>query len=384
VPPARRSSASPPGLAPRPPPDGEAMSTSPVPERDAAAALAAVTHLRTTILAAIDPVLVGQRQVVEGVLAAIVSGGHCLLEGVPGLAKTLLVKSLARALALDFGRIQFTPDLLPADITGTDVLDAADAPSGRRLRFLPGPIFRNVLLADEINRAPPKTQAALLEAMQEGHVTAAGVTHPLPQPFIVLATRNPIEQEGTYPLPEGQLDRFMFLLEVDYPEADEELEIVRRSTGGGMPAVSPVIDREALAAAARVVRALPASDRVLRTAVDLARATRPTAPEAPDWLRPLVRCGAGPRASHFLVLAAKAFAALDGRPCAEVRDVRRAASAVLRHRILTTFAAESDGIGAAAIVERLLGERLPDAPGDDRPGPAWRRRQGSVPPAGGG
>jgi len=360
------------------------MSTSPVPERDAAAALAAVTHLRTTILAAIDPVLVGQRQVVEGVLAVIVSGGHCLLEGVPGLAKTLLVKSLARALALDFGRIQFTPDLLPADITGTDVLDAADAPPGRRLRFLPGPIFHNVLLADEINRAPPKTQAALLEAMQEGHVTAAGVTHPLPQPFVVLATRNPIEQEGTYPLPEGQLDRFMFLLEVDYPEADEELEIVRRSTGGGMPAVSPVIDREALAAAARVVRALPASDRVLRTAVDLARATRPTAPEAPDWLRPLVRCGAGPRASHFLVLAAKAFAALDGRPCAEVRDVRRAAPAVLRHRILTTFAAESDGIGAAAIVERLLGERLPDAPGDDRPGPAWRRRQGSAPPAGGG
>ncbi len=320
----------------------------------AAAALGDVARFKAAVFAAIDPVLVGQRGVVEAVLAAVVAGGHCLLEGVPGLAKTLLVKSLAQALGLDFGRIQFTPDLMPADITGTDVLDAAEQGPGRRLRFLPGPLFRNVLLADEINRAPPKTQAALLEAMQEGHVTAGGTTHPLPRPFIVLATRNPIEQEGTYPLPEGQLDRFMFLIDVDYPRADEELEIVRRSTGPEPAAVAPVADRETLAAAARVVRALPVSERVLRAAVDLARATRPGAAEAPAWLPRLVRYGAGPRASHFLVLAAKAFAALDGRPCAEVRDVRRAAPAVLGHRLVTSFEAESEGIGAAAIVARLL------------------------------
>jgi len=349
------------------------MNNAPRGERDAAAALADVARLKAAILAAIDPVLVGQRDVVEGVLAAIVSGGHCLLEGVPGLAKTLLVKSLAQALALDFGRIQFTPDLVPADITGTEVLDAADSPPGRRLRFLPGPVFRNVLLADEINRAPPRTQAALLEAMQEGHVTAAGATHPLPRPFVVLATRNPIEQEGTYPLPEGQLDRFMFLLEVDYPRPDEELEIVRRSTGAAAAAVAPVVDRDALAAAARVVRAVPVSERVMRAAVDLARATRPTAAEAPAWLRPLVRYGAGPRASHYLVLAAKAFAALDGRPCADLGDVRRAALPVLRHRIIMSFAAESDGVAADAIVSRLLEERLPGGPpgaGPPHPQPA--------------
>jgi MoxR-like ATPase len=355
------------------------MNATPLSDRDAAAALADVARLKAAILAALDPVLVGQRGIVEGVLAAIVSGGHCLLEGVPGLAKTLLVKSLAQALALDFGRIQFTPDLVPADITGTEVLDAAESPPGRRLRFLPGPVFRNVLLADEINRAPPRTQAALLEAMQEGHVTAAGATHPLPRPFVVLATRNPIEQEGTYPLPEGQLDRFMFLLEVDYPRADEELEIVRRSTGAAGPAVAPVVDRDALAAAARVVRALPVSDRVMRAAVDLARATRPTAAEAPDWLRPLVRYGAGPRASHFLVLAAKAFAALDGRPCAEVEDVRRAALPVLRHRIIRSFAAESDSVVTDAIVGRLLEERLP---GGRPPAAAVPPQRGNSAPAG--
>ena len=323
---------------------------------DPAAALAEVARFKAAVLAAIDPVLVGQRVVVEGVLAAIVAGGHCLLEGVPGLAKTLLVKSVAQSLALDFGRIQFTPDLLPADITGTDVLDAEEQGPGRRLRFLQGPVFRNVLLADEINRAPPKTQAALLEAMQEGHVTAGGVTHPLPRPFIVLATRNPIEQEGTYPLPEGQLDRFMFLIDVDYPRADEEIEIVRRSTGAEPAPIRPVADRAAVAAAARVVRALPVSEHVLRAAVDLARATRPGTVESPAWLPRLVRYGAGPRASHFLVLAAKAFAALDGRPCAEIRDVRRAAPAVLAHRIVTSFEAESEGVTAGTIVQRLLAE----------------------------
>jgi MoxR-like ATPase len=330
---------------------------------NAAAALADVVSLRQRMAEALAPVIVGQRDVLEGVLVALVTGGHCLLEGVPGLAKTLLVKSVAQALALDFGRIQFTPDLMPADITGTEVLEeerppaspTAGLPATRRLRFLPGQIFRHVLLADEINRAPPKTQSALLEAMQERHVTVGGSVHPLPDPFIVLATRNPIEQEGTYPLPEGQLDRFMFLLHVDYPDSADELEIVRRTTGPGQPRIAPVVDREMLAAAARTVRALPVSDHVMRRAVELARATRPTAKESPAWLRSLVRFGAGPRASQFMVLAAKALAAFDGRPCAEVRDVNQAAAAVLRHRIITTFEAESEGIRPDAIIARLLG-----------------------------
>lgn len=322
--------------------------------------------MRHTLLAALEPVIVGQRDVIDGTLAAVVSGGHCLLEGVPGLAKTLLVKSLAGALGLDFGRIQFTPDLMPADITGTEVLEEDRSPAvgpgaggSRRLRFLPGPVFRHVLLADEINRAPPKTQSALLEAMQEGHVTVGGATHPLPQPFLVLATRNPIEQEGTYPLPEGQLDRFMFMLRVEYPDAVEELEIVRRS-GNEQPVFGPVVDRATLDAARRIARSLPVADHVLRRAVQLVRSTRPTAAESPLWLRDLVRFGAGPRASQFLVLAAKATAALDGRPCVELGDVYRAAPAVLRHRLVTTFEAESEGIRPDQIVQRLLGG---DAPG---------------------
>lgn len=329
--------------------------------RSPAAALEQVAALRRGIVAALEPVIVGQREVIDGALAAVVGGGHCLLEGVPGLAKTLLVKSLAAALGLDFGRIQFTPDLMPADITGTEVLEEERGPAAtgsRRLRFLPGPVFRHVLLADEINRAPPKTQSALLEAMQEGHVTVGGTTHPLPQPFLVLATRNPIEQEGTYPLPEGQLDRFMFMLRVEYPDAAEELEIVRRS-GEDRPVVVPVVDRATVDAARRIVRSLPVADHVLCRAVQLVRSTRPTAAESPAWLRDLVRFGAGPRASQFLVLAAKAIAALDGRPCVEIGDVHRAAPAVLRHRLVTTFEAESEGIRPDNIVQRLLGENRP-------------------------
>jgi MoxR-like ATPase len=320
---------------------------------DAAAALAATGRLKARFLAALQPVIVGQSAVLGDLLAALVCGGHCLLEGVPGLAKTLLVKSLAQSLALDFGRIQFTPDLMPADIIGTDVLEE-DRAGGRRPRFLPGPIFKNVLLADEINRAPPKTQSAVLEAMQEGQVTVGGACHRLPDPFFVLATRNPIEQEGTYPLPEGQLDRFMFLIRVDYPTADDELEIVRRTTGPAVAPIEPVIDRVALAEAARLVRSMPVAEHVMRRAVGLARATRPRAPEAPAWLDSLVRYGAGPRASQFLVLAAKAHAALDGRPCAEIRDVERAAPAVLRHRLVTTFEADSDGVTPDSIIVRLL------------------------------
>lgn len=321
------------------------------------AALAAASRLKDTFLAALEPVIVGQRDVLGDLLAAIVCGGHCLLEGVPGLAKTLIVKSLAQSLALDFGRIQFTPDLMPADIIGTEVLEEDRASGGRRLRFLSGPIFRNVLLADEINRAPPKTQSAVLEAMQEGQVTVGGVCHPLPAPFFVLATRNPLEQEGTYPLPEGQLDRFMFLIRVDYPDDAEELEIVRRTTGPTAAPVTPVIDRATLADATRLVRSLPVADHVMKHAIDLVRATRPQAPEAPRWLPELVRYGAGPRASQFLVLAAKAHAALDGRPCAEIRDVERSATAVLRHRLVTTFAADSEGVTPDAIIARLLVSR---------------------------
>ena len=319
-------------------------------------ALRQAADLRSRVIDAVAPVIVGQRQVLDDLLVAIVSGGHCLLEGVPGLAKTLLVTSLARALSLDFGRIQFTPDLMPADITGTEVLDEDPADGRRRPRFLRGPIFRNLLLADEINRAPPKTQSALLEAMQEGHVTAGGTSHPLPRPFLVLATRNPIDQEGTYPLPEGQLDRFMFLLHVDYPDGDDELEVVRRTTGPGMPPVPPVVDRATLAAVAETVRAIPVADHVMRRAVGIVRATRPDSSESPEWLRGLVRYGAGPRAGQFLVLAAKAAAALDGRPCAEIRDVHRAAASVLRHRLVTTFEAESEGIRPDALIDRLLGE----------------------------
>jgi MoxR-like ATPase len=322
-------------------------------QADDAAALAATGRLKARFLAALEPVIVGQADVLGDLLAAIVCGGHCLLEGVPGLAKTLIVKSLAQSLALDFGRIQFTPDLMPADIIGTDVLEE-DRAGGRRPRFLPGPIFKNVLLADEINRAPPKTQSAVLEAMQEGQVTVGGVCHPLPDPFFVLATRNPIEQEGTYPLPEGQLDRFMFLIRVDYPDGDDELEIVRRTTGPAVAPIEPVIDRVALAEAARLVRSMPVAEHVMRRAVGLARATRPGAPEAPEWISSLVRYGAGPRASQFLVLAAKAHAALDGRPCAEIRDVDRAAPAVLRHRLVTTFEADSDGVTPDSIIARLL------------------------------
>jgi MoxR-like ATPase len=324
-----------------------------------AATLQEVAGLRLRILKALAPVIVGQKEVLDEVLVAILSGGHCLIEGVPGLAKTLIVKSLAQTLALDFGRIQFTPDLMPADIVGTEILEEDRENGSRRLRFLDGPIFKNVLLADEINRAPPKTQSALLEAMQESQITVGGVCHRLPQPFFVLATRNPIEQEGTYPLPEGQLDRFMFMIRVGYPDGAGELEIVRRTTGPSDVAIDPIVDYKTLAAAMQLVRALPVSTHVMQQAVDLVRSTRPSTAESPEWLRGLVRYGAGPRASQFLVLAAKARAALHGRPCAEVGDILWAAPSVLRHRLVTTFSAESEGISPDKIIERLLGEHAP-------------------------
>jgi MoxR-like ATPase len=326
---------------------------------DTRSALSELEKFRNAIHAALSPVIIGQHGVIDDMLAAILCGGHCLLEGVPGLAKTLLVRSLASSLQLDFGRIQFTPDLMPADITGTDVLDTEGTERGptherRHLRFLRGPIFNNVVLADEINRASPKTQSALLEAMQEAQVTIGGIHHPLPRPFFVLATRNPIEQEGTYPLPEGQLDRFMSMLRVTYPNREDELEIVRRTTENRMQAVSPVISKEVLERVTSVVFSMPVAEHVLAAAIDLVRSTRPESAGSAPWVREWVRFGCGPRASQFLVLSAKAHAALGGRPCVEVRDVLRAAPAVLRHRLVLSFAAEADNIDSDTIISRLV------------------------------
>lgn len=323
----------------------------------AAAAVAAVEQFGHRVRTAISPVVVGQHAVVDDLLVSLLCGGHCLLEGLPGLAKTLIVKSLASATALDFGRIQFTPDILPADIVGTDIL--TDKPTGgRQMEFLPGPVFHQVLLADEVNRASPKTQAALLEAMQEGQVTVGGKRHPLPTPFFVLATRNPLEQEGTYPLPEGQLDRFLMKICIGYPNHDEEVAVVRLTTGVDVAKVSPVIDREMLVTAQQTVRLIPVADSVLEQAVDFVRASRPSDRCAPDWLGRLVEYGAGPRAAQALVMTAKARAALAGRPCVSLGDLQRSAPAVLRHRIIPSFAADADGVSSEEIVARLVADRL--------------------------
>ncbi len=298
--------------------------------------------------------IVGQEAVLEELMLAVAARGHALLVGVPGLAKTLMVSSFAQALDLDFRRIQFTPDLMPADITGGEVL-TTDPESGQRgFRFARGPIFANIVLADEINRTPPKTQAALLEAMQERQVSSAGERHPLPDPFFVLATQNPIEQEGTYPLPEAALDRFLFLIRVDYPDASEETEILRRTTGAGLPELEPVLDGDGLRRLQALVRQVPAADSVLDYAVALARASRPGEGSAPDFVRQWVTWGAGPRASQNMVLAGKARALLKGRFHVAAEDVRAVAPSVLRHRILTNFAAEAEGIRPDDIVARLL------------------------------
>jgi MoxR-like ATPase len=305
---------------------------------------------RAALVEQIGRRIVGQHEVVDNVVAAILAGGHALLVGVPGLAKTLLVQTIARALDLDFARIQFTPDLMPSDITGTEILEEDHATGRRVFKFVRGPIFGNIVLADEINRAPPKTQAALLQAMQEHVVTAAGQTHKLPEPFFVLATQNPIEQEGTYPLPEAQLDRFMFELRVGYPTRDEEERIVSSTTGDVSAEVQPVLSAERLLALQHLVRRLPAPPTVVKYAVQLARSTRPDAAEATADVKRYVSWGAGPRASQYLVLGAKARAAMDGRSVPDLDDVRGVALAVLRHRVVVNFQAEAEGIG----VERLL------------------------------
>jgi MoxR-like ATPase len=302
--------------------------------------------------AAIAVRVVGQDEVIELMLVALLARGHALLVGVPGLAKTLLVASLAEALDLSFGRVQFTPDLLPADITGTDVLQ--DDASGRVVRFLPGPIFHNLVLADEINRTPPKTQAALLQAMQERRVTVGMGTHLLPDPFQVFATRNPIEQEGTYPLPEAQLDRFLLEIHVEYPSALEEREIARRTTGAQEGTIPRVLTSEKVRALQALVPRIPVTDAAIEMAVALGRATRPHDPRAPREVKDLVRFGAGPRGSQALVLASKARAALRGEAAADVDDIRALVTPVLRHRLVLSYRAEAEGVKDVDVLERVV------------------------------
>jgi MoxR-like ATPase len=318
---------------------------------------AAVEQLNASykrLRAEIGKVIIGQDQVVEQLLISLLARGHCLLVGVPGLAKTLLISTLAQSLNLKFSRIQFTPDLMPSDITGTDILEEEHATGKRAFRFVKGPIFANIVLADEVNRTPPKTQAALLQAMQEHEVTAAGHTYKLDEPFFVLATQNPIEQEGTYPLPEAQLDRFMFNVYVDYPSSSEERDIVKATTTGASHAPERVLSPEEIVAYQQLVRRVPVSDHLVQYAVDLVRATRPGESTAPNFVKGWVSWGAGPRASQYLILAAKTKAILEGRPTPGPEDVRFAAFPVLRHRIVTSFNAEADGVDTLEIIKRIL------------------------------
>ncbi len=295
--------------------------------------------------------IIGQTAVVDDLVAALLAGGHAVLVGVPGLAKTLLVQTVAQALDLSFSRVQFTPDLMPSDITGTELMEEEPGTGKRAFRFAPGPVFANMVLADEINRAPPKTQAALLQAMQERTVTVAGKTYDLPRPFFVLATQNPIEQEGTYPLPEAQLDRFMFELKVGYPTREEEQQIVTATTGDAQGAITPVLGAAELLQLQRLVRRLPAPPSLVEYAVRLARSTRPDTEEATPKVKKYVSWGAGPRASQYLVLGAKARAAMDGRAMPDLDDVRLVAPAVLRHRLVVNFQAEADGVAIEELID---------------------------------
>ena len=321
-------------------------------DREAVARLKAA---HDKLKAELKKVIVGQEQVIEELLIAIFSRGHCILEGVPGLAKTLLVSSVARAMSLSFNRIQFTPDLMPSDITGTEVIQENRSTGERELRFIAGPVFANFILADEINRTPPKTQAALLEAMQERQVTVGGKRHPLQSPFFVLATQNPIEQEGTYPLPEAQQDRFMFKVLVEYPSRDEERQIVMATTADAGEAIHPVLDAQEIVELQTIVRRVPVAPAVVDHALDLVRQTRVREAEGvPDFIRRWLAWGAGPRASQYLILGAKGRAVLHGRYHVSMEDVRAVARPVLRHRILTNFAAEADGVTPDKVVEKLL------------------------------
>ncbi len=321
--------------------------------QEAAQTIAALKDARERILQEVQKVIVGQERVVDELLTVLFCDGHCLLVGVPGLAKTLLISTMARVLDLQFSRIQFTPDLMPSDITGTEVLEEDRSTGKRAFRFVKGPVFANLVLADEINRTPPKTQAALLQAMQERAVTASGQTLALTPPFFVLATQNPIEMEGTYPLPEAQLDRFMFNIYVDYPTEEEERKIVATTTGSYEADVKVVFTGEEIIRVQRIIRRVPAADHVVAYAVNLVRQTRPAHTQH-EFIRDWVAWGAGPRASQYLIMGAKAHAVLHGRPSPSCEDVRKVALSVLRHRVLPNFNAEADGIAVPAIIEKLV------------------------------
>jgi MoxR-like ATPase len=319
--------------------------------------IALAASARAAILEQVGRRIVGQEGVIDLMLVALLARGHCLFVGVPGLAKTLLVQTAAAALDLKFGRIQFTPDLMPSDITGTDILEEDPTTGRRSFKFIKGPVFTNLLLADEINRTPPKTQAALLQAMQEQQVTAAGQTHDLDAPFMVFATQNPIEQEGTYPLPEAQLDRFMLMIDVGYPSAAEEIEVVKRTTVGLQPSIEAVLDHEKVARLQEAVQQIPVGDHVIEYAVSLVRATRPDGSEAVEAVKEYVAWGAGPRASQYLVLAGKARALLDGRLTVSRDDIRALAHPVLKHRVVTNFHAEAERITSSDLIDRILEAR---------------------------
>jgi MoxR-like ATPase len=315
-----------------------------------------IGQVRDSIVKELRKTIVGMDDVIDEMMIAIFARGHCLLVGVPGLAKTLLVSSLAKSMSLDFKRIQFTPDLMPSDITCTELLQQDPETQERRFKFQKGPVFTNLLLADEINRTPPKTQAALLEAMQEKRVSSGGVDYKLDQPFFVLATQNPIEQEGTYPLPEAQLDRFLFNIMVKYPSKAEELDIMRSVTSDDEPVLSEVVDAASILELQHVVRRIPVADHVFQYAAALVRATRPDEPDAPEFVKNLLAWGAGPRASLNLILAGKARAALRGRTHVSIEDIKALCLPVLRHRIIPSFAARSEGMTADALIEKLLDE----------------------------
>jgi MoxR-like ATPase len=309
-------------------------------------------QLRNSVLDEISKSIVGQTTVLRQVMAVVFAGGHCLMEGVPGLAKTAMVTAVSSTMDMVFKRIQFTPDLMPADITGTNVID--ESSGQREFRFVKGPLFAQIILADEINRTPPKTQAALLEAMQERQVTVGQESYPLPKPFFVIATQNPVEQEGTYPLPEAQQDRFMFKIQVDYPSFEEEEEILLATTGMSAPALSKVLGSDEVLAMQKLVRRVPISRYVISYVVRLVRSTRPGDPLAPDYVRDMVDFGAGPRAGQYLILGGKAFAAMDGRMTVSIDDIKEAAVPVLRHRMATNFRAQAEGIDSVEITRRLV------------------------------
>ncbi|RMH86128.1 MAG: MoxR family ATPase [Calditrichaeota bacterium] len=332
------------------------MSAKPeFPDRDVEL-LERLSGLYQEILQEIHKVIIGQDGIIDQLLISLFARGHCLIVGVPGLAKTLLINTLADVLDLKFSRIQFTPDLMPSDITGTEIIEEDRSTGKKAFRFVKGPIFANIILADEINRTPPKTQSALLEAMQEHKVTAGGEDMPLDEPFFVLATQNPIEQEGTYPLPEAQLDRFMFNLWIEYPSFEEEMEIVKSTTGDYQPRLNKIMNAEQIIACQEVLRKVPVADNVIEYAVRLVNMTRPNYPQAPKYVKEWVNWGAGPRASQYLILGAKTRAALQGRFTPSEEDVRACAVPVLRHRIVTNFNAEAEGVTSLDLVKRLFEE----------------------------